>query len=402
LYNLYIMHFGLSIILFGFFGGADFIMLTVQETLITLEMKVDKTKSGSAPLTLPSPARGEGNDIEIEGKIPSPSMGARVRVEGVGGILGNCRKCNVCFRFSETATMTYNLLVILGPTASGKTRVAVQVAGALKGEIISADSRQVHRGMDIGTGKDLQEYGSIPYHLIDVVDPGYEFNVFEFQRRFAEAFRIIHARRRLPLLVGGTGMYLDSVLGVYPLLEVPENFDLRQELAAASNAALAARLKQVNPKLHNTTDLLDRQRLIRAIEIAEFQASAQDVSPLPELSPLVFGMRWAREDLRRRITRRLKERLNHGLIEEVDRLHKNGVPWEVLDFYGLEYRFVSLFLKGSLNRNDMFQKLNSAIHQLAKRQETWFRRMERRGIPIHWVEGDEDPGGAILKKLSHH
>ena len=298
--------------------------------------------------------------------------------------------------------MTYNLLVFLGPTASGKTRVAVQVAGALGGEIISADSRQVYRGMDIGTGKDLEEYGSVPYHLIDIVDPGYEFNVFEFQRRFAESFRGIHARGRLPFLVGGTGMYLDSVLGGYPLLEVPENFDLRRELAAASNADLAARLKQVNPKLHNTTDLLDRQRLIRAIEIAEFQAAAQDVSSLPELSPLVFGIRWARKDLRLRITRRLKERLNHGLIEEVDRLYKNGISLETLEFYGLEYRFVSLFLKGALNRNDMFQKLNSAIHQLAKRQETWFRRMERRGISIHWVEGDKDPGGAILRELSHH
>ncbi len=167
-------------------------------------------------------------------------------------------------------------------------------------------------------------------------------------------------------------------------------------------ADLAARLKQVSSKLHNTTDLLDRQRLIRAIEIAEFQAAAQDVFPLPELSPLVFGIKWAREDLRRRITRRLKERLDHGLIEEVDRLHKNGNSWETLEFYGLEYRFVSLFLKGTLNRNDMFQKLNSAIRQLAKRQETWFRRMERRGISIHWVEGDKDPQGAILRELSHH
>ena len=298
--------------------------------------------------------------------------------------------------------MAYNLLVILGPTASGKTRVAVQVAGALGGEIISADSRQVYRSMDIGTGKDLQEYGSVPYHLIDIVDPGYEFNVFEFQRRFAESFRGIHARGHLPLLVGGTGMYLESVLGGYPLLEVPENLALRRELAAASNSALAARLKRVSPRLHNTTDLLDRQRLIRAIEIAEFQAAVEDVPPLPELSPLVFGIKWAREDLRRRITRRLKERLDHGLIEEVDRLHKNGNSWETLEFYGLEYRFVSLFLKGTLNRNDMFQKLNSAIHQLAKRQETWFRRMERRGISIHWVEGDKDPQGAILRELSHH
>jgi tRNA dimethylallyltransferase len=307
----------------------------------------------------------------------------------------------------ENATVSkvaiaYNLLVILGPTASGKTRVAVQVARARGGEIISADSRQVYRGMDIGTGKDLEEYGSVPYHLIDIVEPGYEFNVFEFQRRFGEAFREIRSRGHLPLMVGGTGMYLDSVLDRYPLIEVPENLVLRQELAAASNADLAARLQQVNPKLHNTTDLLDRHRLIRAIEIAEFQRADQDIPLLPELSPLVFGIKWAREVLWRRITQRLKERLCHGLIEEVDRLHKNGVPWETLEFYGLEYRFVAQFLKGTLNRNDMFQKLNSAIHQLAKRQETWFRRMERRGISIHWVEGDKDPGGKILNQLSQH
>ncbi|MBU1205337.1 MAG: tRNA (adenosine(37)-N6)-dimethylallyltransferase MiaA [Proteobacteria bacterium] len=294
--------------------------------------------------------------------------------------------------------MSYNLLVILGPNASGKTRVAVQVARALKGEIISADSRQVYRGMDIGTGKDLEEYGSVPYHLIDIVDPGYEFNVFEFQRRFREAFQEIQARGHLPLLVGGTGMYLDSVLRGYELIEVPENLPLRQKLAALAVENLAARLRQINPKLHNTTDLLDRNRLTRAIEIAEFQREAQNVPPLPELSLLVFGIKWEREALRRRITQRLKERLNQSLIEEVARLHYTGIPLEILEFYGLEYRFVAQYLKGVWNKNDMFQKLNSAIHQLAKRQETWFRRMERQGIAIRWVDGDKDPAGAILKQ----
>lgn len=294
--------------------------------------------------------------------------------------------------------MSYNLLVILGPNASGKTRVAVQVARALKGEIISADSRQVYRGMDIGTGKDLEEYGSVPYHLIDIVDPGYEFNVFEFQRRFRKAFQEIQARGHLPLLVGGTGMYLDSVLRGYELIEVPENLPLRQELASLAVENLAARLRQINPKLHNTTDLLDRNRLTRAIEIAEFQREVQNVPPLPELSLLVFGIKWEREALRRRITQRLKERLNQGLIEEVTRLHYTGIPLEILEFYGLEYRFVAQYLKGVWNKNDMFQKLNSAIHQLAKRQETWFRRMERQGIAIRWVDGDKDPAGAILKQ----
>ncbi len=296
--------------------------------------------------------------------------------------------------------MTHNLLVILGPTASGKTRVAVQVASELQGEIISADSRQVYRGMDIGTGKDLRQYGSVPYHLIDIVDPGYEFNVFEFQRRFAQAYSEIRARGRLPLLAGGTGLYLESVLGGYRFIEVPENLRLRQELAGISHEDLASRLQQLNPHPHNTTDLLDWQRLIRAIEIAEFQRAAQVQPPPPEISPMIFGIKWPRDVLRRRITHRLKERLNHGLIEEVDRLHKNGVSWEVLDFYGLEYRFVALFLKGALNRNDMYQKLNSAIYHFAKRQETWFRRMERRGTLIHWLEGAQDPVGAIVKAFA--
>jgi tRNA dimethylallyltransferase len=296
--------------------------------------------------------------------------------------------------------LNFNLLVILGPTASGKTRVGVEVARALAGEIISADSRQVYRGMNIGSGKDLEEYGSVPYHLIDIVDPGYEFNVFEFQRRFLEAFTGIKARGRLPIVVGGTGMYLDAVIRGYRLLEVPENPGLRGELAALSLENLAARLKGANPKLHNTTDLLDRERLTRAIEIAEFSGERKDPpSPFPDIKPIVFGITLDREILRQRITKRLRERLNRGMIEEVKELIRKGASFEILEFYGLEYRFVAKFLKGELNRNDMFQKLNSAIHQFAKRQETWFRRMERQGIPIHWVDGEKDPAGAILKQL---
>jgi len=296
--------------------------------------------------------------------------------------------------------LNFNLLVILGPTATGKTRVGVEVARALNGEIISADSRQVYRGMDIGTGKDLEEYGSVPYHLIDIVDPGYEFNVFEFQRRFVEAFNGIQARGRVPVVVGGTGMYLDAVLRGYRLLEVPENSGLRWELAAFSLENLAARLKGSNPKLHNTTDLLDRERLMRAIEIAESgREREQPPSLLPKIEPVVFGIRLEREILRQRITKRLRERLNRGMIEEVKELVKKGAPFETLEFYGLEYRFVAKFLKGELNRNDMSQKLNSAIFQFAKRQETWFRRMERQGVLIHWVDGNADPAASILKKL---
>jgi tRNA dimethylallyltransferase len=294
--------------------------------------------------------------------------------------------------------LQFDLLVILGPTASGKTKIGVQVAHALDGEIISADSRQVYRGMDIGTGKDLNEYGSVPYHLVDVVDPGYEFNVFKFQRRFFEALRAIRMRGHLPILVGGTGMYLEAVLKAYRLLEVPENPGLRKELAFLSLENLAARLKGANPKLHNTTDLLDRERLTRAIEIAEFSGRGDPHrSPFPELTPIVFGIRVDRKILRQRITQRLQERLNRGMIEEVEGLLKKGVPFETLEFYGLEYRFVTQYLKGELNRNDMFQKLNSAIHRFAKRQETWFCRMERQGILIHWVDGNEAPAATILQ-----
>jgi len=298
------------------------------------------------------------------------------------------------------ANLESNLLIILGPTASGKTRVGVQVAKVLGGEIISADSRQVYRGMDIGTGKDLGEYGTVPYHLIDIVEPGHEFNVFEFHRRFGEAFTNIRARGRLPILVGGTGMYLDAVLRGYRLAEVPENPALRRELLPLTLEELAARLKKSSPSLHNTTDLLSRERLVRAIEIAESnEEKNQDEPPLHELWPVVFGLKWPRNVLRQRITQRLRERLKGGLIEEVDRLHKAGVSFGALEFYGLEYRFVARFLKGELSKNDMFQKLNSAIHQLAKRQDTWFRRMERQGIGIHWVVGGKDAAEDILKIL---
>ena len=283
-----------------------------------------------------------------------------------------------------------DLLVVLGPTASGKTRLGVELARALDGEIISADSRQVYRGMDIGTGKDLAEYGEIPRHLIDIVEPGHEFNLFEYQRRFLEASAAIRGSHRIPVLVGGTGLYLEAVIRGYRLIEAPENPELRRELAPLPMEALAERLQRAVSRLHNTTDLLERERLTRAIEIAEYEREhAPD--PLPGIRPLIFGIRWEREILRRRITARLKERLEQGMIEEVTRLHAAGIPWETLEFYGLEYRFVARFLKGELNRNDMFQKLNGAIHDFAKRQETWFRRMERNGTVIHWLDGAGEP-----------
>ncbi len=290
-----------------------------------------------------------------------------------------------------------NLLVVLGPTASGKTHLAVQAARQLDGEIISADSRQVYRGLDIGSGKDLDEYGEIPYHLIDVVDPGYEFSLFDFARSFCAAYRGIRGRNRLPILAGGTGLYLDAVLRGYDLVAVSLNRALRAQLDPLPLEELQARLRGLRPGQHNITDLADRSRLIRAIEIAEGeqQPDSQPLS-LPELSPRVFGLRWPRELLRQRITARLRQRLEHGLVEEVAGLHAAGVPWQTLDYYGLEYRFVAEHLQGRLNRNDLFQKLNSAIHQFAKRQETWFRRMERQGIVIHWLDAADDPGAELL------
>lgn len=292
--------------------------------------------------------------------------------------------------------MHFDTIVLLGPTASGKTRLGVALARELNGEIISADSRQVYRGMDIGTGKDLAEYGDVPYHLIDILEPGEDFNVFLFQKLCFAAMDEIRARNRLPVIVGGTGLYLDAVLRKYRMVEVPDNPELRRELADFSPEDLAARLLAVNPRLHNTTDLLDRDRLLRAIEIAEYEQS-HEPEPLPEIRPIVFGVRWERSVLRQRITTRLKERLAAGLIEEVAELHRQGVPYETLEFYGLEYRFVARHLKGELNRNDLFQKLNSAIHDFAKRQDTWFRRMERQGTEIHWLDGAGRPPQEALE-----
>jgi tRNA dimethylallyltransferase len=286
----------------------------------------------------------------------------------------------------------FNLLTILGPTASGKTRLAVALAGELNGEIISADSRQVFRGMDIGSGKDLHEYGDVPCHLIDILDAGEEFSVFAFQRLFISAFEGITARGCLPLLCGGTGMYLDAALRGYRLVEAPEDKGLRTELAARSDAELTAMLRELRPRQHNTTDLADRQRSIRAIEIARHERDrATEPEPFPHIRPLVIGIRWERTELRRRITERLGQRLDSGMIEEVQRLHDQGVPWERLNYYGLEYRYVGAFLRGELTRNSLFQNLNSAIHDFAKRQDTWYRRMERNGVTIHWVDGVGDP-----------
>jgi tRNA dimethylallyltransferase len=284
-----------------------------------------------------------------------------------------------------------DMLVILGPTASGKTRLAVSLSEELKGEIISADSRQIFRGMDIGSGKDLHEYGQVPYHLIDILDAGEEFSVFEFQRRFLDAFADITSRRVLPILCGGSGMYLDAVLRGYRMVEVSRDEALRVELAAKSDRELTEMLCRLKPDQHNSTDLLERERTIRAIEIARGEVAGCLVSePSPRFRASVIGIHWEREVLRQLITNRLIDRLDNGMIEEVDRLHGRGITWERLNYYGLEYRYVGGYLCGHLSRNEMFQKLSSAIHNFAKRQMNWFRRMERHGIVINWIDGNSD------------
>ena len=290
--------------------------------------------------------------------------------------------------------MARNLVVILGPTASGKTEVAARLACDLNGEIISADSRQVYRGMDIGTGKDLNQYiidvRNIPYHMIDIVDPQSEFNLFEFQKRFYQIFSQIFNNGNLPILVGGTGLYLQAVLSGYKMPEAIPELELRKELDQKSIEELKEIFFDFKTQLHNKTDLEDKKRLIRAIEIERarnIKDSKQETRP--EIDAAVFGISWERSVLRQRITSRLEERLKQGMIDEVIRLHAEGIPWERLDSFGLEYRYISQYLQNLISFDEMKNKLNTAIHQFAKRQETWFRRMERNGITIKWIRAIE-------------
>ncbi len=285
----------------------------------------------------------------------------------------------------------FDLLVVLGPTASGKTRLGVALCKELSGEIISADSRQVYRGMDIGTGKDREEYGDIPAHLLDIAEPGEEFNLFAFQRLCLQKIDEIRGRNRLPVIVGGTGLYIDAILRRYRLAEVPVNPVLRTRLEKLDTETLAELLVQSHPAQHNTTDLCNRERILRALEIALGEAKAPVLPDFPEIHPLVLGIRWQRETLKERIALRLRERLQQGMIEEVAGLAANGVPFEVLERYGLEYRFVSWFLQDKLSHEEMYQQLLHAIWDFSKRQMTWFRRMERLGVTIHWLDGENDP-----------
>lgn len=289
----------------------------------------------------------------------------------------------------------WNLIAVLGPTASGKTALAVRLARKIGGEIISADSRQVYRGMDLGTGKDLSEYGcngdAVPFHLIDICDPTEEFSVFAFQQRFIDCFRDIAARGKIPFLVGGTGLYLDSVLRGYRMAPVPLNASLRERLTGYDMESLRRYFLSIQRDAHNSTDLLERERLIRAIEIAEFSrdhptAALQSI----QIEPLVIGICLEREELRRKITLRLQTRLQAGMIDEVKRLHDRGVNWERLESFGLEYRYISRYLQHKISHEEMFQILNTRIRQFAKRQETWFRGMGKKGVPIHWIDGPDE------------
>ena len=286
--------------------------------------------------------------------------------------------------------MKYDLITILGPTASGKTPLAAALADRLGTEIISGDSRQVYRRMDLGTGKDLADYTvggrSIPYHLIDIVEPGYKYNVFEYQRDFLKAYESIVAKGKLPVLCGGTGMYIESILKGYRLLPVPENPELRASLEGKSLEELTQILAGYK-KLHNSTDVDTAKRAIRAIEIEEYyKQQPLEYREFPLLESLIVGVDIDRDLRREKITRRLKQRLDEGMVEEVRGLLAEGISAESLIYYGLEYKFLTQYVIGELTFDEMFQQLETAIHQFAKRQMTWFRGMERRGFTIHWLD----------------
>lgn len=294
---------------------------------------------------------------------------------------------------------TTDFITILGPTASGKTGVAVKLAAEIDAEIISADSRQVYRRMDLGTGKDLEDYcingKNIPYHLIDIAEPGTKYNVYEYQKDFLQAYNDIRSRGKKVIVCGGTGLYLESVLRSYRLSPVPQNPELREQLSGKSLAELTHILSQYKT-LHNTTDVDSAQRAIRAIEIAEYYKHTPiDDRPFPTLTSYVIGIDVDRETRRQRISARLKQRLDNGMVDEVKRLLAEGIPADDLIYYGLEYKFLTLYAIGKMSYEEMFRQLEIAIHQFAKRQMTWFRGMERRGINIHWMKPEEVSATAI-------
>lgn len=285
----------------------------------------------------------------------------------------------------------YNLITVLGPTAGGKTSLAANLAHILNGEIISADSRQVYKGMDIGTGKDIADYSvdgkTVPFHLIDIVDAGYKYNVYEFHRDFIKVFNDIKSRNKLPVLCGGSGMYIEAVLKGYKLINVPVNDELRLQLAEKTEEELIGMLESIK-KLHNKTDIDTRKRMIRAIEIEiYYESNPMPVNDFPEINSLIIGLKFDRQSQRRRITQRLKQRFDEGMIDEVKSLLSKGLTAEDILYYGLEYKYITQHITGELTFDEMFAKLETAIHQFAKRQMTWFRKMERDGVKIHWLDG---------------
>ncbi len=283
----------------------------------------------------------------------------------------------------------YNLLAVTGPTATGKTALAARLALELDGEVISADSRQVYRGMDLGTGKDYGDYRvgdrEVPFHLIDIVDAGESYNLFRYQQDFARVFRELQGRGTFPVLCGGSGMYLEAVLRGYQLAAVPVDHSFRESLKGKGMEELTAMLAAYK-KLHNITDIDTRPRLLRALEIARYQDQHPEPEPMPVIRPLVVGIEIDRQTRRQRITERLSKRLEAGMIDEVRMLMEQGVSEDQLVYYGLEYKYIAFFLNGSLSREEMFSRLETAIHRFAKRQMTWFRGMEKRGIPIRWLD----------------
>jgi tRNA dimethylallyltransferase len=285
----------------------------------------------------------------------------------------------------------YNLVAVIGPTASGKTAFAAQLAYHLKGEVISADSRQIYRQMNLGTGKDYDDYRVmntlVPCHLIDIADPGYHYSVYEYQRDFYRVYDNLTRSRKFPVLCGGSGMYIEAATRGYRLVNVPRNDALRAELASRSLAQLAAILATLK-KLHNTTDTDTREHALRAIEIARYHDEhPESAEEAPVIRPLYIGISYERNEERSRITHRLEKRLQQGLVEEVENLLRMGMSPQALSYYGLEYRYITAFLLGETDYKTMFALLNTAIHQFAKRQRTWFRKMEREGCTIHWLDG---------------
>ena len=303
---------------------------------------------------------------------------------------------------SFSKSSEYNSVIVLGPTAVGKTSIGVARAAQFNGEIISADSRQTYRHLDIGSGKDLDEYTvdgrQIPYHLIDIIDLPDEYTVYNYQQDFYRAFKDICAREKLPIVVGGTGMYIDAIVRDYQLVNLPENPELHAQLEATPLAELAARLLELQPDLHTKNDLLEKDRVIKALEIIEARKAGYDTTSIerPLIKPFIIGTTLDRPKIWENISIRLRERLDNGMLEEVQSIHDSGITWERLEKLGLEYRYCSLFLKGDLKtKEQLYDELFIAIRQFAKRQETWFRMMEKKGVEIHWLSHNQDKKARI-------